>query len=999
MAQTLTCPQGHQWEAAAGSPDDGTLFCPVCGTLASIPPAQGPPRSPPAPPAVPGYELEGELGRGGMGVVYRARHLKLNRVVALKMLTAGAFAGPDLLSRFQREAESLARLTHPNIVQIHEVGWVEPHGPYFTLEYVEGGSLSRQLAGLPQPPRRAAEVVAVLAGAVHFAHEHGILHRDLKPSNVLLAPDGAPKVTDFGLARFLQSEAASATDSPTPTGAVLGTPSYMAPEQAGGVTKALTAAVDVYALGAVLYEMLTGRPPFLAEGPLETTLRVMTDDPLPPRRLQPKVPRDLETICLHCLRKTPRQRYPSAAALADDLQRFLDGRPILVRPAGPGERLVKWAKRRPVVAALLAVSVLAVLAGLGVAAWYDRQLAAKNAALTKAVHETEKEKDLYDKLLVLAVDTMSEYGDAADDAVAPLPNSEQARRALLEKRLEFFAPFLNIAADNPKLQQRKARALLEVANIHFKLGDPLKAEQEYNDAIDLYETAMRGSSETPELRHGLAGACIQLGILLAGLHRGDDAATQYDRGIDLLQRLVDEGQTDSVMRRDLAAAWHDLALVRMGRRRWPEALDAFDKAVALCKRLASEDDKDDHYRVMLAGNYADRGGLYRLKGEPERGKPDVEAAQDLLRQVGPDVASQEAYRDSFAGIHYHQCLLTVKSDSTGAAAECDAAARGWNRLHQDYPTVPRYQSQAAEAFLLLGRLHYVDDRLSGAEAALRRADVLYGELVEKWKEEAEYRNGRESSRYFLALVLRKEGQFDEAATLLQGLIESAPKNADYQMEFGEIALARASGATAASQVVAGLPPVGLTVVPNPLGMSQGYIGQQISAYTEMGAARDRYRLALEHLRLAEQTGQTTLSAEQRQTVARRRFAAAQGLALAANGVRDATAMAFAGKTLADLAEAWPSLNAPNDAARTYRLAAMYTGFAVGMAGAEDRATAYTGRMLQLLHKAVEKGFRNVAELRASVEVQALLNNPQPGLRAQREDLKKLLADLEDHSQP
>ena len=223
-------------------------------------------------PSPPGYEILGELGRGGMGVVYKARHLKLNRVVALKMLTAGAHAGPDLLHRFQREAEVLARLTHPNIVQIHEVGWVEPHGPYLTLEYVEGGSLSRSWPGRRSRRARRPQGVAVLARAVHFAHEHGVLHRDLKPANVLLTADGAPKVTDFGLARFLEAEAAAVIDSPTPTGAVLGTPSYMAPEQAGGVTRAPTPAADVYSLGAVLYEMLTGRPPFLADGPLETTL-------------------------------------------------------------------------------------------------------------------------------------------------------------------------------------------------------------------------------------------------------------------------------------------------------------------------------------------------------------------------------------------------------------------------------------------------------------------------------------------------------------------------------------------------------------------------------------------------------------------------------------------------------------------------------------------------------------------------------------------------------
>ncbi len=466
MARTLTCLHGHRWEAADVNLDEDALLCPVCGTSAAPPPTRiagewtpEPGVTLPAPPiaapvgfpVVPGYEVLGELGRGGMGVVYKARCLRLNRIVALKTLTAGAHAGPDLLGRFQREAEVIARLAHPNIVQIHEVGWMDSHGPYLTLEYVEGGSLSRKLAQLPQPPRQAAEMSAVLARAVHFAHEQGILHRDLKPANVLLTKDGAPKITDFGLARFLEREAASAPDRPTPTGTVLGTPGYMAPEQASGVTRAPTAAVDVYALGAVLYEMLTGRPPFTGEGAGETLLRVMTEDPVPPRRLQVKTPADLETICLHCIRKNPRQRYPTAAALADDLQRFLDGRPIQARPAGPVERLGKWARRRPAVAALLAVSGLALLAGLGLAAWYQVQLYQKNTALTQALAAAEKEKDQNNHLIVLSVDTMSDYGDATDDAMAALPESEPARRALLEKRLEFFAPFEKLAANNPQL--------------------------------------------------------------------------------------------------------------------------------------------------------------------------------------------------------------------------------------------------------------------------------------------------------------------------------------------------------------------------------------------------------------------------------------------------------------------------------------------------------------------------------------------------------------------
>jgi hypothetical protein len=314
--------------------------------------------------AVPGYEILQEVGRGGMGVVYKARHLALKRVVALKMIRAGGEAGPEEVARFKAEAEAVARLQHPHIVQIHEVGEVEGH-PFCALEFVAGGSLTTKLAGTPQPPRQAAQWVQTLAGAIQAAHEAGILHRDLKPANVLLTEDGQPKVTDFGLAKRLDDPS-----GPTQTGAVLGTPSYMAPEQAAGQTRALGPAADVYALGVILYECLTGRPPFRAATVLDTLWQVRTEEPIPPSRFQPHTPRDLETICLKCLQKDPHRRYPSARALADDLGRYLRGEPIAAKAVGPGGRLLKWARRRPAVAGLLAAVLVVLVAGSAVSAYF-----------------------------------------------------------------------------------------------------------------------------------------------------------------------------------------------------------------------------------------------------------------------------------------------------------------------------------------------------------------------------------------------------------------------------------------------------------------------------------------------------------------------------------------------------------------------------------------------------------------------------------------------------
>ena len=325
-------------------------------------------------PQVPGYEVEAMLGQGGMGVVYRARQLALGRPVAIKMLLAGPFASSQELGRFRRETAALACLRHQNIVQVYDAGDAEGR-PYFAMELVEGSSLAQKLAGTPQPARAAAALVSTLAGAVEVAHKSGIVHRDLKPANILLTADGTPKVSDFGLARRLGGE-----DGLTRTGAALGTPSYMAPEQASGQAGAVGPAVDVYALGAILYELLTGRPPFRAETAAETLRQVIDQAPVPPSRLNSLVPRDLETICLQCLHKEPGRRYATAAALAEDLDRFLRGEAIAARPEGPLARLARRVRRRPALWAAVAAGMLLTVALLGGGLWLLSERAATERA-------------------------------------------------------------------------------------------------------------------------------------------------------------------------------------------------------------------------------------------------------------------------------------------------------------------------------------------------------------------------------------------------------------------------------------------------------------------------------------------------------------------------------------------------------------------------------------------------------------------------------------------
>ncbi len=338
-------------------------------------------------PSFPGYELIGVIGQGGMGVVYKARNTMLGRVVALKTITALEPAKPGQSGRFLDEARAAARLQHPNIITVHEIGEYQGR-PYFVQEFVAGGDLKKRLADKPMAVGQAAELLEILARAVHAAHQAGVVHRDLKPSNILLTTEGVPKVADFGLAKLLGGDSGR-----TQSGQVVGTPSYMAPEQAEGRSRDVGPVADVYALGAILYEALTGRPPFLGESQLETLRLVTSTEVVSPHLLRPDVPRDLETICLKCLDKEPHKRYASADALAEDLRRFLEGRPITARPVGAAGKSWRWAKRNPWLAGLSAALVLTFVLGtptllvLWLQARSDRATARSEAAISKAVNE------------------------------------------------------------------------------------------------------------------------------------------------------------------------------------------------------------------------------------------------------------------------------------------------------------------------------------------------------------------------------------------------------------------------------------------------------------------------------------------------------------------------------------------------------------------------------------------------------------------------------------
>jgi serine/threonine protein kinase len=625
-------------------------------------------------PKVPGFEVLGELGRGGMGVVYQARQCGLNRLVALKMMRSGAGASAEELARFRAEAEALARLHHPNIVQVHHIGEAGGH-PYIALEFVPGGSLAEQLAGAPLPPRRAAELTQTLARAIQAAHEQGVIHRDLKPANILLQKtsttdhtdstdkeknagsspsvlsvqsvvDFLPKITDFGLAKLGGPEAGQ-----TQTGAILGTPSYMAPEQAWGKSNLRTVgpAADIYALGAILYEMLTGRAPFKAETSLDTLQQVVSQEPVPPSRLQPKVPRDLETICLACLHKQPHRRYATAEALAQDLGSFLEGKPIRARPVGAWERAAKWVRRRPAGAALVAGVALSLLGGTAVATYFAIQ---SEARAWEAVHEkhradeqaavarhNEREANLnlrrartnlreankqraraqsYSQKLLEALDAMTEVGDP--DLVDLETNA--ARNPALWKALRFYEGLPHNKEDpDPAVRREMARTFSRTAAIKYLLGMPDQARADNLQALTLAQQLSTRFPEEAGYRRDWAQACHVQVYLCDAMKRPREALAAAQRERSLREALPLDQPQD---RWDLARVYHYLALHGSEER---IARELSEKALALIEK-ADRQGWTVQSKVLRTEIHLHLGRLSEKAGRPAEAEAAYEQAEE-----------------------------------------------------------------------------------------------------------------------------------------------------------------------------------------------------------------------------------------------------------------------------------------------------------------------------------------------------------------------------------
>jgi serine/threonine-protein kinase len=732
---------------------------------------------------VPGYEVLGVLGKGGMGVVYKARQHKLDRVVALKMLHSRLVAGPEpfpaLLERLRSEALALGRLRHPDIVQIFDLG--EHNGqPYLALEYVEGGSLGRKLAGNPQPPEQAAALLERLARAMHAAHQAGVLHRDLKPDNILLNSDGSPKISDFGLAKRIDAEVGQ-----TATGMLLGTPSYMAPEQAEGKSKEVGVAADVYALGATLYEILTGRPPFRAGTVLDTLLQVKMDEPVPPRRHNPAVPCDLETICLKCLHKEPGKRYGSARELADDLGRCQRGEPIRARPAGWLERAGKWARRRPAGAALVGVSVLAVL-GLvvlsGVALWQWQTAVTALENEHKALERAEGNL----KLAREAVD--GTFNVARDDPLFQGPRMEKARNLLLRKTLPFYKHFRVQSPDDRALQFEEANQWFRVGIIEQELRRTQDARQAFERARALFQALVKAHSDVPEYQNDLATTHNNLGILLTEQGKREEALVEYQQARDLQQKLV-KAHPDLPEYQNVLARTHNnlgILLRELGKRE--QALVEYQQAHDLQQKLVKVHPDLPEYQNGVAGTHSNLGNLLRDLGKREEALVEYQQARDLqqkLVKAHPDVPE---YQNGLASRHFNLGLLLHDlGKREEALVEYQQARDLAQKLVKAHPELPEYQNVLASTHINLGNLLAALGKREEALEQYQQARDLAQKLVKADPGLPLYQNGLALTHSNLGNLLRDLGkreealvEYQQARDLQQKLVKAHPDLPKYQ---------------------------------------------------------------------------------------------------------------------------------------------------------------------------------------------------------------------------
>jgi eukaryotic-like serine/threonine-protein kinase len=737
------------------------------------------------------YEIHNELGRGGMGVVYSARQLSLNRPVALKMIKAGILADHAELQRFQNEAEAVALLDHAGIVPVYEVG--EHDGQrYFSMKLVEGGNLAEQLESFKHNPRGAATLLALTAEAVHHAHMRGILHRDLKPANVLVDALGHPHVTDFGLAKRVESDVEM-----TQSGAILGTPAYMSPEQANGRRGTITTATDVYGLGAILYALLTGKAPFGGDSVLATLDAVRARPPEPPTRLNAKVPRDLETICLKCLEKEPRRRYTSAHELSSDLNNWLLSRPISARRVGTAERAWLWCKRKPAVAALAAAVILAVVAGTSAVIVVQ---AKANAKLQTANFALDDQRARAENRETQAIEAVKSFRDAVanEPTLKNNPTLRDLRKRLLKEPLAFFKALRDrLQADEdtrPESLVRLAQATFALGKLTNEIGDKQDALVAYRESRAIFQKLADGSPQDTALQGELATNLDNLGALLGDTGNTPEAMSAIESSLAIRQKLVNGDRSAIDFQRQLAATHNALGNLLNQNGKPVEALKAYESSRAVIQKLADANPTVIEIQRLLATSHNNIGLILRGAGKLAEALEANESSLAIRQKLADENRTVTDLQSDLAASHNNIALvLRANGKRAQALKSFESALTITRKLADENPAVTDFQSSLGDAYNNLASLLWATEKIPEALLAYHSALPIYRALADANPTNLAFANRLGGCQYNIGILLKETGKpaealkaYDRALTIHERTAREHPELPKFASNVGAI---------------------------------------------------------------------------------------------------------------------------------------------------------------------------------------------------------------------
>lgn len=650
------------------------------------------------------FEILDTLGQGAFGTVYKARDPKLDRVVAVKVPRQDNIGPREQdRDRFLREARSAAQLRHPSIVAVHEVGVVD-EVTYLVSDFVEGVTLSDRLTAGRPTTREAAEIVAAVAEALQYAHAQGVVHRDIKPSNIMVRPDGTPVVMDFGLAKRDAGEITM-----TMEGQVLGTPAYMSPEQARGEGHRVDGRSDEYSLGVILYQLLTGELPF--RGNTRMLLhQVLHDDPKPPRTLNDRLPRDLETICLKAMAKEPARRYTTAGELAADLRRFLAGEAILARPVGRMEHAWCWARRKPTVAALIFSLFASLMAGTGISTYFaitsriEKQRADNKAiAAAESASKATKAGERALRNATRARQAVERLLTRVSDDLVATPQTEQLRRKLLQDALTFHMQFEeDEEGDDPQIRFESALARVSLGVLYWRLGRAADAETAYREAIDRLTRLTEGSPERRDFQVELSHAYNYLGTLCYQRGRNEDAGRYFRESLRLHQELSPDPDPAAHIH-VTAKLINNLANVLRSSGQLDAALREYRRAVALHTELTSGDPNQPDYSLDLAQHQINCAHTLAALGRTQEAEQAVRDGLTTSRGLVERYPDHPPYLDRLGDAHFRLAMILIDRPRD-AEPEYLAAREIYSRLVADFPKTPDYAKSLGSTLNNLGLL-------------------------------------------------------------------------------------------------------------------------------------------------------------------------------------------------------------------------------------------------------------------------------------------------------